>query len=162
MSIVSVEKDPQQLQLTVIAEFNAPPERVWQVWEDARQLERWWGPPTWPATFTQHDLAVGGTSKYFMTGPDGSKAPGWWITTAVNAPHHLTFDEGFADAEGNPVDLDDRTSFAVTLAEDAKGTKMTVVSTFLSAEQMEKMVTMGMIEGFTLAMGQIDEVLASA
>ncbi|MFA7266099.1 MAG: SRPBCC domain-containing protein [Candidatus Nanopelagicales bacterium] len=161
MTVVSVEKDLQQLQLTLIADFDAPPERVWQVWQDARKLERWWGPPTWPATFTHHELVVGGTSKYFMTGPDGTKAPGWLRTTSVNAPTSLTFDEGFADSEGNPVDLEDKTSFAVSLVPSENGTRMTVVSTFLSAEQMEKLVTMGMVEGFTEALGQIDEVLAA-
>lgn len=162
MSVISVDRDPQQLQLTLVAEFDAPPERVWQVWEDARQLERWWGPPTWPATFTQHELTVGGTSKYFMTGPDGSRAPGWWATTAVEPPHRLTFDEGFADAEGNPVNPDDTFAFDVTLDETATGTKMTVVSTFMSTEQMEKAANMGMVEGITLAMGQIYGILSVA
>ena len=50
MSIVSVEKDEERLRLVVVAEFAAPIERVWQLWADPRQLERWWGPPTHPST----------------------------------------------------------------------------------------------------------------
>ena len=75
MPVLSATPDPDQLTLTLVAEFTAPPERVWQVWSDPRQLERWWGPPTWPATFTEHDVAVGGTSRYYMTGPEGERAP---------------------------------------------------------------------------------------
>ena len=51
MTVTAVRKDPQALTMTVEAEFAASPERVWQLWADPRQLERWWGPPTYPATF---------------------------------------------------------------------------------------------------------------
>ena len=52
MTVTAVRKDPDALTMTLTAEFEASPERVWQLWADPRQLERWWGPPTYPATFT--------------------------------------------------------------------------------------------------------------
>lgn len=67
-----------------------------------RQLERWWGPPTYPATFVDHDLTPGGTVTYFMTGPEGDQPRGWWRVVAVNAPHSLEFEDGFADDAGKP------------------------------------------------------------
>src|SRR5881628_3327875 len=66
MTVIAVHKDPQALTMTIEAEFDASPERVWQLWADPRQLERWWGPPTCPATFTQHDLAPGSRTEYYM------------------------------------------------------------------------------------------------
>ena len=51
MTVISSQKDLDALTLTIVAEFDADAARIWQVWEDPRQLERWWGPPTWPATF---------------------------------------------------------------------------------------------------------------
>ena len=74
MTVTAVRKDPQTLTMTLEAEFDASPERVWQLWADPRQLERWWGPPTYPATFTRHDLAPGSRVEYHMTGPDGRPA----------------------------------------------------------------------------------------
>ena len=50
MSVTSVQKDTDNLTMTITAEFDAPVDRVWQLWENPRQLERWWGPPTYPAT----------------------------------------------------------------------------------------------------------------
>ena len=59
MTVISTIKDPENLTLTLVAEFDATPEQVWTVWENPRKLERWWGPPTWPATFTRHDSSSG-------------------------------------------------------------------------------------------------------
>ncbi|MGI3199016.1 SRPBCC family protein [Streptomyces sp. GLT-R25] len=59
MTVIDVQKNPEALALTITARFDALPARVWQVWEDPRQLERWWGPPTYPATVVDHDLSPG-------------------------------------------------------------------------------------------------------
>ena len=160
MTVVSSVKDAQALTLTFVAEFNASVERVWQVWEDPRQLERWWGPPTWPATFERHEFVVGGDSRYYMTGPEGEKAHGWWTVTAIDAPHRLEFADGFADDSGEPVDPKDVTTVVVSFEATDSGTRMTTTATFLSAEQLERMAAMGMEEGMRLAMGQIDDILA--
>ena len=86
MTVISVEKDAESLTMTIIAQFDAPTTRVWQVWQDPRQLERWWGPPTYPATVVGHDLTPGGSVTYFMTGPEGETHHGWWRVSAVEAP----------------------------------------------------------------------------
>ena len=162
MPVIDVQKDVEALSLTFVAEFDASVERVWQVWEDPRRLERWWGPPEWPATFEQHELVEGGRSRYCMTGPGGEKACGWWRVTAVDAPRRLEFDDGFADEDGEPDPALGATHAVVTLEAVDGGTRMTTVSTFESAEQLEQMLAMGMEEGMRQAMGQIDEVLAGS
>ena len=160
MTVVNVEKDAEALTLTFVAEFDAPVERVWQLWADPRQLERWWGPPNWPATFERHDFEVGGRAIYFMTGPDGEKARGWWDITALDAPTSFEFDDGFADDDGEPVADMASTHAAVTLDSVGDKTRMTTLTSFSSAEQLEQMSEMGMEEGMRLAMGQIDAILA--
>lgn len=162
MTIVSTVQDTEALSLTIVSEHTAPPSRVWRVWSDARQLERWWGPPTWPATFEQHEVAVGGSSSYYMTGPEGEKSRGWWRFLAVDEPRLLEFEDGFSDESGEPNDDMPTTRARVELVESDGGTRMTVTSTFPTAEDMQRLVQMGMVEGITAAMGQIDEVLASS
>ncbi|MFG1904102.1 SRPBCC family protein [Micromonospora carbonacea] len=159
MPVTSIQKDVEALTLTFVAEFDAGVERVWQVWADARQLERWWGPPTWPATFEQHDFVVGGWSHYYMTGPEGEKARGWWRITALDAPHRLEFDDGFSDEHGNPTDTDRPTHAVATLTADGARTRLTLVTRFVDADQLERMVNMGMEEGLREALGQIDGLL---
>ena len=159
MSVISTQKDPEKLTLEFVAEFAAPVQRVWQIWEDPRQLERWWGPPTWPATFTRHELSVGGESRYDMSGPNGEKAGGWWKTTAVNAFSLLEFDDGFAGEDGEPSGFLGTTHCVVTLEQVGEVTRMVTTSHFESLEQLEEMAKMGMQEGMALAMGQIDALL---
>ncbi len=60
MTVINTIKDPEHLLLTVVAEFDASPERVWSVWEDVPQARAVVGPPGWPATFTRHDSSSAG------------------------------------------------------------------------------------------------------
>ncbi|HET7305775.1 MAG TPA: SRPBCC domain-containing protein [Segeticoccus sp.] len=160
MPVTDVRHDMDDLTLTITAEFDAPPERVWQVYADPRQLERVWGPPSHPATFVDHDLVPGARVTYFMTAPDGEKFAGWWQVTAVDAPRELSFDDGFADADFNPVPHLP-VSHNVYRFEEVDGrTRATFRSVYESAEALQQVLDMGIIEGATLAMNQIDGLLA--
>jgi uncharacterized protein YndB with AHSA1/START domain len=160
VTVTSVHKDAEALAMTIIAEFAAPIERVWQMWENPRQLERWWGPPTYPATVVDHDLTPGGSVTYFMTGPEGDQHRGWWRVLASEAPHRLEFEDGFADDAGRPNPEMPTTTIRVDLvAQPGGGTRMVIATTFPSLESMEQLVTMGMEEGMMAALGQIDDLL---
>ncbi|TQS45353.1 SRPBCC family protein [Cryptosporangium phraense] len=161
MTVISATPDPEARTLTLVAEFSAPPKAVWQLWADPRLLERWWGPPTYPATFREHDFTVGGEAKYHMTGPEGDTSNGWWRFTALDEPNTLEFRDGFADENGNPSTEMPETTIRVDIAEIPSGTRMTMTSSFASAEQLEQLVNMGMLEGMKQAAGQIDALLAA-
>ncbi|WP_409332521.1 SRPBCC family protein [Trujillonella humicola] len=160
MTVVDTTTDLDSLTLIVVTQLAAPPERVWQVWTDPRQLERWWGPPSWPARFTRHDVVVGGESRYAMTGPDGTAAGGWWRFTALDEPRSLEFDDGFTGPDGEPAEDMPVTRARVDLEPVAGGTRMTVRSRFASREQMQQVLDMGVVEGLTAALAQVDDVLA--
>lgn len=162
MTVTGVTRSVEELTLTFVTEFDAPIEQVWQVWANPRTLERWWGPPTWPATFTRHDFVPTGSSRYYMTGPDGSKAHGWWTITTIEAPYRLEFDDGFADDNGEPIEGDVPVHAIVTLDEAGGRTRMTVLSRFPDADTFERLTKMGMEEGMSLALGQIDAVLSNS
>lgn len=161
MTVTNVHKDTAARTMTITAEFDAPVARVWELWEDPRLLERWWGPPTYPATFTQHSLTPGSTVKYHMTGPEGDQPAGWWRVLTVDAPHRLEFEDGFADDAGNPNPDMPTMIIRVSLNEKAGGgTRMDVETRFPSPEAMDQLIAMGMDEGMAAAMGQIDDILA--
>jgi uncharacterized protein YndB with AHSA1/START domain len=161
MTVIGVRKDPRALTMTIDAEFDASPERVWQLWADPRQLERWWGPPTYPATFTRHDLAPGSRVEYHMTGPEGDQSRGYWEILEADAPHRLVFRDGFADADGRPSSDMPINEVRVMINEAGGGqTRMSIESIFGDAAAMEQLLAMGMEQGLRDAVGQIDAILA--
>jgi uncharacterized protein YndB with AHSA1/START domain len=163
MTVTAVRKDPEALTMTLDAEFDASAERVWQLWADPRQLERWWGPPTYPATFTKHDLSPGGRAQYHMTGPEGDQPRGYWEMVEVEAPHRLVFRDGFENDDGSPNPELPRNDVRVTIEEVGDGrTRMSIESIFPSTEAMEQLLAMGMEQGLTQAVSQIDAILAEA
>ena len=161
MTVAAVRKDPDTLSMTISAEFDASPERVWQLWADPRQLERWWGPPSYPATVTSHDLSPGGRVEYHMTGPEGDQPHGYWEIVEADVPRSLVFRDGFANDDGNPNPDLPTTTARVTIEEIGGGrTRMSIESVFPSTEAMEQILAMGMEEGMTQAVSQIDAILA--
>ena len=162
MTVISTMTDPEAMQLILVAEFDATPDQVWEVWEDPRKLEQWWGPPTYPATFTRHDFVAGGESRYFMTGPAGDTPHGWWRVDALDKPRRLDFANGLAGDDGEPVPGVEPMPSYVIFEAIGTGTRMTAVTQFVSVEQMETMLDMGMKEGIEVAAAQIDMVLARA
>jgi len=161
MTVTAVRKDTDALTMTISAEFEATPERVWQLWADPRQLERWWGPPTYPATFTEHDLEPGSRVVYHMTGPTGDKSRGWWDILEADPPRTLVFRDGFATEDGEPNPDLPVTTARVAISDIGAGrTRMSIESLFPSAQAMEQILGMGMEEGLTQAVGQIDAILA--
>jgi uncharacterized protein YndB with AHSA1/START domain len=161
MTVTAVRKDPAELTMTLTAEFDASADRVWQLWADPRQLERWWGPPGYPATFTAHSLAPGSRIEYHMTGPGGDQPHGYWDVVEADAPHRLVFRDGFANDDGTPNDGLPGAEARVTIDPIGPGrTRMSIETRFASTAAMEQVLAMGMEEGLTQAVGQIDAILA--
>ena len=162
MTVTAVRKDPAALTMTLTAEFDATPERVWQLWADPRQLERWWGPPGYPATFTKHDLAPGSHVEYYMTTPEGETPRGYWDIVEAEPPRYLNIRDGFANEDGtNNDEMPGPGVMNVTIAPVGDGrTRMTIESIFPDAATMEQLLAMGQEEGMKEAVGQIDAILA--
>ena len=162
MTVVSVDRDFDELTLVLVAEFDAPVERVWQLWADPRQLERWWGPPGYPATFTKHDLAPGSHVEYYMTTPEGETPRGYWDIVEAEPPRYLNIQDGFANEDGtNNEEMPGPGGMNVTIEPVGDGrTRMTIESIFPDTATMEQLLAMGQEEGMTEAVGQIDAILA--
>lgn len=160
MPVTAVTKDPVALTMTVVADFAVPLQRLWDAYADPRQIEKFWGPPEWPATFTRHDMAEGGRSHYEMRGPDGGVAGGYWEFLRVDAPHGFEVLDGFATADGSPNKEMPTTRMVYRFTETAQGSQLTTTTHFNSLAELEQLIEMGMQEGLAAAMSQIDAVVA--
>lgn len=155
MPLTSVTKDAAELTLTVVGDYPVPQQRLWDAFADPRQLERFWGPPAWPATFTRYDLRVGGRAEYFLSGQNGEMWSGSWKFTAVNPPSSFEAHDG----EDNAADENMPSLMKFTFEATPTGSRLTIVTRFSSVEAMELTIP-GMEEGLRAAIPQIDSVLA--
>lgn len=165
MPVTSTHSDLEARTLTMVAEFAAPLERVWLVYSDPRQLEQVWGPEGYPATIVEHQLAPGGRMHYFMTSPEGEKYPGAWHVEEVETLRRFTFRDVFTDQDFTPVpDMpashNEYRFETVPVGSLSDGTRATYTCTFETAEGLQQVLDMGVIEGSTSAINQIDELLA--
>ncbi|MFC5336900.1 SRPBCC family protein [Leucobacter denitrificans] len=159
MPITAVNKDLDALTLQVVADFTAPVRRLWDAYLDPSQIERFWGPPTYPATFTRHDGSPGGLSNYVMNGDDGGVSRGYWKWVAVEEGRSFEVRDGFSNDDGSPnTDMPDM-RMVFDFQETALGSRLVTTTYFNSLEELEQLVEMGMEEGMRDAMGQIDTVL---
>jgi uncharacterized protein YndB with AHSA1/START domain len=159
MPVTDVQQDLDNLTLVITADFAAPVARIWQVYADPRQLEKIWGPPSYPATVVDHALVPGSRTTYFMTGPEGDRHAGYWQITAVDEPTSFSFIDGFADLDFTPKPEMAVSTNVYAFAEHDGGTRATYTSTFESAAALQQVLDMGVVEGASSAINQIDDLL---
>ena len=160
MPITSITSDPEELTLTVIADFAAPVKRLWDAYMDPRQIEKFWGPVEFPATFLRHDNFPGGLTKYRMVGPQGEISCGYWEWLSIREHEFFEVLDGFAHEDGSPNREMPTMRMTFEFTETALGSRLNTTTYFPSAEALEELLAMGMEEGMKSAMSQIHDVLA--
>jgi uncharacterized protein YndB with AHSA1/START domain len=167
MDKTKVIKDLENKTLTIERVFDAPKEKVWKAYAEKDWFEKWWGPEGWETTAKEFDFRPGGRVHYCMKCVDenqgewfGQESWGLVIMSEVNAPTSFVGKDYFPDAEGNQnSDLPGQTMSVELVDEDGK-TRMISRSITETAEALEKMIEMGMVEGFESQMNKLDQLLA--
>lgn len=160
MPTTSVHTDAEERTVTLVAEFPVTVERLWGAFTDPRQLERFWGPPGFPATFTSFDLRPGGVAHYRMTSAEGERWLSLWQVSEVDEPHRIAFADLFATEDGTVDESMPSSESVLTFEPTASGSRVTIRTSFASTADLEQLVEMGIAEGYTQAFGQLDAVLA--
>lgn len=140
-------------------EFDAPLEQVWQAWTDSEMLQEWWAPKPFKAITKSMDFREGGCWHYYMLGPDGSK---FWCMLNYLQIKPLQFffaEDKFCDEAGNKNTELPNMHWKNVFVSTSTGTKVNIQVTFASQEDMEKIVSMGFKEGFSMAHNNLDELL---
>lgn len=160
MPVTDISKDIESRTIVITAEFAAPVERVWALYADPRQLEKVWGPPRYPATFVDHDLRTGARTTYYMTSPEGERFAGYWDITGVQEPQRFTFLDGFAHEDLTPNPDMPVCENVFTFETVGGGTRAVYSSVYATAEGLQTVLDMGVEEGATTAINQIDAFLS--
>lgn len=154
-------KDIEKKKLLVKRVFNAPLETVWRAWTESEILDQWWAPKPYRAETKSMDFREGGSWLYCMVGPAGERSWCKEVYKTINAQQSITNEVSFADEAGNE-DVDFPTMhWKKEFAALANGTTVNVEITFDKAEDMETIISMGLEEGFTAAVENLDQYFES-
>jgi PhnB protein len=154
-------KDLENKKLTIVREFDAPLDLVWEAWTTAEILDQWWAPKPFHAETRTMDFRVGGKWLYAMMGPEGLAA---WCRvdfTVIEPQDRFAVRNMFCDENGVPnpafpvMDWDNRFSQAEGV------TTVRVELRFEKEADMEMIIQMGFKEGFAAGLGNLDEYLQS-
>jgi len=162
VTVTNVQKDADNLTLTVTAELDAAPDRVWQLWADPRQFERWWGAPGYPAKATALDLRTGGKVEYHLSGPEGDTPNNVWEVVEADPPRRLILRDAIVDDNEVPTD-EGPSAFTVTFEPIGQGrTRMSIESKFPNAEALKVALDMDMDKMLEWSFDQMAAVIAES
>ena len=154
----NVDKESNKIQ--VIREFAAPVSRVWKAWTQQELLDQWWAPKPWTAQTKEMDFREGGKWIYAMVSPEGEKH---WARTdfqSVKTLVSFTGLDAFVDEKGNKNTGLPESTWKVEFDESSITTTLISVEIeYDSSEDLEKILEMGFIEGFSAALQNLDELL---
>lgn len=153
-------KDLANKKLIVVREFDAPLDQVWKAWTESELLDQWWAPKPWKAQTKTMDFKEGGFWLYQMVGPDGT---GSWCRAdfkKIDAPNSFSAIDNFCDEKGKVDTNFPAMYWSNVFNQTGEGTTVKVEIRFDTEAGLEKILELGFEEGFTAALGNLDELLA--
>lgn len=156
--------DPTSHVIVLTRVFDAPRERVWQVWTDPKHTAAWWGPRGFSARIEKMELRVGGNWRYVMIDPDGTEYPAVGEFREVVPPERLVTTDEFPDdfEFGVPEDLPQGIEVTVLFgAEGRTRTRLTLEITHPTEDDRRKHEEMGVVDGWTSSLDCMEEYLAT-
>jgi uncharacterized protein YndB with AHSA1/START domain len=141
-------------------EFKAAPSKVWAAWTKSELLDQWWAPKPWRAETKSMDFRVGGYWLYAMVGPDESKQFCKVNFVTIDQQKSFSTTAAFVDENGVDQQTLPKGEWKNTFTTKGEGTLVDIVIKYNTLEDLENIIRMGFREGFTMGLGNLDELLA--
>lgn len=151
--------DKANKKVRVTREFAAPLEKVWAAWTQSEMLDQWWAPKPWKARTKKMDFREGGYWLYVMAGPEGEEH---WCREdfkSVSPMKSFRAVDTFCDPEGKINEEFPASTWFCEFSETGNKTKVIIEMETETVADLEKYIEMGFQEGFTSALGNLDELL---
>ena len=146
-------------QLHIVRDFDASPSLVWKTWTEPTYLNQWWAPKPWKAETKTMEFREGGYWLYCMNGPEGEQH---WARADYEEIRELKSFKGldsFCDENGKLSNDLPGMHWYVQFHPNGPSTKVEVIVTFTSENDLKTIVEMGFKEGFSAAHDNLDELL---
>ena len=154
------KKDLENKKMYITREFDAPVEKVWRCWTEPELLDQWWAPEPYKTVTVKMDFQNGGRWLYYMISPEGNKHYGRADYREIIPIKTYSAIDTFCDEHGNADEQFPGMDWKVKFVPTGNISRVEVVISFASVEVMEKIIEMGFQEGFTMAHGNLDKLLA--
>lgn len=148
--------------------FDAPRSLVFQMYSQAEHLTHWWGPRGWELPVCKVDFRPGGVWHYCMKCVDknqgdffGMESWGKAVYEQIVEPERIVYTDFFSDADGNTNKDMPSTNVTVTFVELGAQTRLVSRAEYVSAEALESVMKMGMLEGITQTWDRLEERLGA-
>ncbi|NJB70146.1 uncharacterized protein YndB with AHSA1/START domain [Saonia flava] len=144
--------------VNVKREFAANLDLVWDAWTKPEILDQWWAPKPYKTVTKSMDFREGGMWLYYMVSPENEKH--WCKNNYLQIKPKSSFTglDAFCDENGVLNEEMPRTQWTNTFSEEkANKTLVSIVASYESLSDLEKVIKMGFKEGFTMALKNLDE-----
>jgi uncharacterized protein YndB with AHSA1/START domain len=166
MDKTKVTKDLANNMLIIERTFDAPKDKLWRAYADQEWFTKWWGPEGWETTVKEFDFRSGGRNHYCMKCVDqnqgewfGQESWGLMEYGEVAAPDRIVYKDFFSDADGSKTDGMPTLTIEIELVEQDGKTTVVSRSKASSAEEIEKLLAMGMVEGYSSSCEKLERLV---
>ena len=143
--------------ILVTREFNADLNLVWRAFTEPAILDQWWAPKPYMTVTKSMDFNVGGTWLYAMVAPTGEKH--WCLANYKAIDLHKSFSalDSFCDEEGNMNQEIPSGLWTNQFKENNTKTTFEIAIVYEKLDDIKTIIELGFEEGFTMALGNLDE-----
>lgn len=167
MADIKVTKDLENKKLVLEWEVAAPREKVWKAYTEKDMFEQWWGPEGWETTTKEFNFEPGGRVHYAMKCVDenqgewfGQVSWGLMEIENVDTPQSFTYKDYFSDETGALNAEMPALTIVNEFVEEDGMTRVVSTSQATSAEEIEQLIKMGMIEGFSSQVNKLNTLMS--
>lgn len=157
----NIEQDASGKKLHISRSFNAAVEKVWRAFTEKELLDQWWAPRPYRAETKSMQFVAGGKWLYVMISPQGERHCCRVDISEVQPGQSFRATAGFCDEEGNKVDTAPPMHWFARFEPAGSGSKLLLEISFDSEADLQAIVAMGFKEGFSMGLGNLDELLAA-
>lgn len=145
--------------INVKREFAAPVLKVWAAWTKSELLDQWWAPKPWRAETKKMDFKVGGFWLYAMVSPEGERHWGRVDYKTIAPLKSFSARDAFCNENGIIDQTLPRASWTNVFNESDNSTVVTIAVVYDELSDLEKVIEMGVKEGFTAALENLDTLI---
>lgn len=145
--------------INVQREFAADLDLIWDAWTKPEILDQWWAPKPFRTKTKSMDFREGGYWHYAMIGPDNTT---FWAKAdykKIEIKKNFSGLDGFCDTEGKINTDFPRSLWSTVFSESDDHTTVNITIKYDKLADLEKTIQMGFKEGFTMALGNLDQYI---